>query len=346
MRPTSPRSRTPGTTTSVPTATHGRHLGRWLGRLAEEWGLAGLAVDRDALLAVLEGRDPRTGERVVRVWRADRVAAHDLVFSAPVVGLRGLGAGRRRSPRSHPTGPGPGSGGCLRVHRAGVRPGPPPRSQPEAPWRGGADHQRARRRPLGRGVPASHRPPDRRPRPLLACPRTPSFTPMCWCRGWPNGATGSYVAINSLVLHQRRAEAGAVYRASLAAGLSALGFAIERQTGNGGHYFEVCGIPLELRQVWSSRHQEIEGASGAWRQEFLEHFRPRAQHLRGAGVGGQEPGRQRAGSSAVTCSPSGETPPPATASPRRRWSGCVTTVRSRSTEGAPSSSPNCSAARE
>ena len=52
-------------------------------RLATEWGLSGLAVDRDALLAVLEGRDPRTGERVVRVWRADRVAAHDLVFSAP-----------------------------------------------------------------------------------------------------------------------------------------------------------------------------------------------------------------------------------------------------------------------
>ena len=57
--------------------------GQWLGGLAGEWGLAGVAVDRPALLAVLEGRDPRTGEQVVRVWRADRVAAHDLVFSAP-----------------------------------------------------------------------------------------------------------------------------------------------------------------------------------------------------------------------------------------------------------------------
>src|SRR5207247_10539914 len=70
----------------------------------------------------------------------------------------------------------------------------------------------------------------------------------------------------------RRAEAGAVYRASLAAGLSALGFAIERNTGKGGRYFEVSGIPVELREVWSSRHQEIQVTTGQWRREFLDRF--------------------------------------------------------------------------
>jgi len=57
--------------------------GEWIGALAAELGLDG-EVSRAALVAVMEGRDPRTGERVVRVGSTgDHVAAHDLVFSAP-----------------------------------------------------------------------------------------------------------------------------------------------------------------------------------------------------------------------------------------------------------------------
>ena len=60
-----------------------------------------------------------------------------------------------------------------------------------------------------------------------------------------------------------------MYRAALAGRLGELGFAIERQTGKGGHYFELSGIPVELREVWSSRHQEIEDAAAQWRQDLL-----------------------------------------------------------------------------
>ena len=107
---------------------------------------------------------------------------------------------------------------------------------------------------------------------------------------------GSCVAISSLELHRRRAEAGAVYRASLAAGLSALGFAIERQTGNGGHYFEVRGSPDGIAGVVEQPASgDRRSPREQWRQEFLEHFGREPSHLRGARVGGQEQGGRRAG---------------------------------------------------
>jgi TrwC relaxase/AAA domain len=83
---------------------------------------------------------------------------------------------------------------------------------------------------------------------------------------------GRLVAIDSLVLHRGRGEAGAVYRAALAGRLSALGFEIERQTGHSGQYFEVGGISPRLREEWSSRHKEVESKGEAWRRAFHESF--------------------------------------------------------------------------
>lgn len=56
----------------------------WLGAGAVQLGLAGTANDDD-LHAVLDGRDPRTGERLVgaQAARGRRRPAIDLTFSAP-----------------------------------------------------------------------------------------------------------------------------------------------------------------------------------------------------------------------------------------------------------------------
>ncbi len=240
--------------------------GKWLGGLTKEWGLLE-AVERDALLLVLEGRDPRTGDQVVRVWRPDRVAAHDLVFSAPssVTAVWAL------------------AGDELRVAIQ--------QAQDEAVAEAFRYIERefalVRRRDPSRRSPGKAAPIISEPAAALlgatfshhtarqtaaqakaGLPPDPQIHTHVLVPGMARRRDGHLVAINSLELHRRRAEAGAVYRAALAGKLGALGFAIERQTGKGGRYFEISGILVELRELWSSRHQEIVGAAGQWRQEF------------------------------------------------------------------------------
>jgi conjugative relaxase-like TrwC/TraI family protein len=70
---------------------HGEAPGRWTGSASVLLGLAG-QVHADDLRAVLEGRDPRDGIRLIQA-RKDRVPGFDLTFSAPksVSVLYGLG---------------------------------------------------------------------------------------------------------------------------------------------------------------------------------------------------------------------------------------------------------------
>jgi conjugative relaxase-like TrwC/TraI family protein len=238
--------------------------GTWLGRLGR---LMGSVVERDALLAVLEGRDPHTGSRIVRIWRADRVAAHDLVFSAPssVTAVWALADDALREA----------------IQQA----------QDDAVREAFAYIERAfalvRRRDPSRRSPGKAAPIISEPAAALlgatfshhtarqtaaqaqaGVPPDPQLHTHVLVPGMAQRRDGHFVAINSLELHRRRAEAGAVYRAALAANLAELGFAVERQTGKGGRYFEVAGVPVELRDLWSSRHQEIAGATGQWREEF------------------------------------------------------------------------------
>ena len=60
----------------------GESPGRWTGSGAETIGLGG-RVDDDGFMALMDGRDPATGERLKRVGGRSRVAAFDLTFSAP-----------------------------------------------------------------------------------------------------------------------------------------------------------------------------------------------------------------------------------------------------------------------
>ena len=58
-------------------------IGQWHGRAAAELGLVG-GVTREQLLRVWEGKDPRTGEILIRrSARGEHVAAVDCTFSAP-----------------------------------------------------------------------------------------------------------------------------------------------------------------------------------------------------------------------------------------------------------------------
>ena len=60
----------------------GESAGRWTGAGAETLRLGG-QVDDDGFMALMNGRDPRTGERLQRVGGRAKVAAFDLTFSAP-----------------------------------------------------------------------------------------------------------------------------------------------------------------------------------------------------------------------------------------------------------------------
>jgi conjugative relaxase-like TrwC/TraI family protein len=63
-------------------AGRGESPGRWTGRGTEILGLAG-EVNKDGFAALMEGRDPATGERLKRLGGRSKVAAFDLTFSAP-----------------------------------------------------------------------------------------------------------------------------------------------------------------------------------------------------------------------------------------------------------------------
>ena len=60
----------------------GESPGRWTGGGAESLRLGG-RVDDDGFMALMDGRDPSTGERLKRVGGRSKVAAFDLTFSAP-----------------------------------------------------------------------------------------------------------------------------------------------------------------------------------------------------------------------------------------------------------------------
>jgi conjugative relaxase-like TrwC/TraI family protein len=60
----------------------GESPGRWTGAGTESLQLGG-GVDDDGFMALMDGRDPATGERLKRVGGRSKVAAFDLTFSAP-----------------------------------------------------------------------------------------------------------------------------------------------------------------------------------------------------------------------------------------------------------------------
>jgi len=221
--------------------------GRWaLGeRGAAALGVdASAAVDREDFRAVMAVRHPRSGEPLRRVGaNGEAVAAIDATFSAP-----------------------------KSVSAVWALSSPELRAQIEAAQERAVDgalaHAVAR-------VPMVRRRVDKdtvlreRPAELLASSwrhttaravggRPPD--PQLHSHVVLHGAVredGKVVAIESRawLVHQR--ELGAAYRGELARELRGLGFGIERETGRGGRYFELRGVPAALTDEWSARHRQV-----------------------------------------------------------------------------------------
>ncbi|HEY5288143.1 MAG TPA: MobF family relaxase [Solirubrobacteraceae bacterium] len=63
-------------------------------------------------------------------------------------------------------------------------------------------------------------------------------------------------------------EVGAFYRSALAQELASVGYPIEQATGKNGKYFEIAGVPVELRDAFSGRSREVAQAAERFRARY------------------------------------------------------------------------------
>ena len=69
---------------------------------------------------------------------------------------------------------------------------------------------------------------------------------------------GHLAAVDSRTLLQYQRELGARFRSQLARELEQLGFAIKRDTGRDGRYFEIKGVDPAVNEAFSARHAQIQ----------------------------------------------------------------------------------------
>jgi conjugative relaxase-like TrwC/TraI family protein len=257
--------------------------GEWLGQGAVALGLSG-EVDRDQLLRLWQGQDPRTGEQLVRSAHGIHTAAVDCTFSAPksvaVVWALGDQATRDRVEQAHQQ--------AVRVACAHLEAHAPlvrrriggqvrhERAQGLviARFRHHTSRQSAAQQAAGSGAAGTPDPQLHDHCVIASCAlRSPDR----------EARTGRWAAIDSRPLYRIAAEAGAVYRAELAALLQEQGYRTERH----GRYFEVQGVSPKLRQAFSARAAEVEQAVAAFR---ARHGRaPTDEEVRGLVVRSRSP---------------------------------------------------------
>jgi conjugative relaxase-like TrwC/TraI family protein len=63
-------------------------------------------------------------------------------------------------------------------------------------------------------------------------------------------------------------EVGAFYRSALAHELASIGYPVEQATGKNGKYFEIAGVPEELRDAFSGRSREVARAAERFRARY------------------------------------------------------------------------------
>lgn len=76
------------------------------------------------------------------------------------------------------------------------------------------------------------------------------------------------VAVASRPVFRAAGELGAFYRAALAEELAREGYRIEQGTGRDGKYFEIAGVPEELREAFSGRSREVARAADRFRARY------------------------------------------------------------------------------
>jgi conjugative relaxase-like TrwC/TraI family protein len=221
----------------------------------ERLGLkAGAPVSAAQLVALMEGRDPRGGEFLRRAGADGRRAAGiDMTFSAPksVSVLWAVGSRAQRV-------------GIEDAHaRAVSRALAHLRSEVPIVRRGagGAAVERARdviaaeyRHTTARGVAAGE-PPD----------------PQLHSHVLVTGVVrldGEVAAVSSRPIFRSARELGAFYRAALADELRAQGYSIDAGTGRDARYFELHGVPAQVRDTLSGRSREVWLAAERFRARY------------------------------------------------------------------------------
>ncbi|MGE5700863.1 MAG: MobF family relaxase [Arthrospira platensis] len=76
------------------------------------------------------------------------------------------------------------------------------------------------------------------------------------------------VAVASRPVFRAAGELGAYYRSALAQELAAEGYPIQSGTGKDGKYFEIAGVPEELRDAFSGRSREVARAADRFRARY------------------------------------------------------------------------------
>jgi conjugative relaxase-like TrwC/TraI family protein len=76
------------------------------------------------------------------------------------------------------------------------------------------------------------------------------------------------VAVASRPIFRSAREVGAFYRSALADELVREGYPIEQRTGKDGRYFEIAGVPTELREAFSGRSREVARAAERFRARY------------------------------------------------------------------------------
>jgi len=232
--------------------------GRWHGRGAETLDLNGEWTRTD-LMAVWEGRDPRTGRiEVRRSATGEHVAAVDCTFKAPksvsVLWAMSETAGRTQIDAAQTD--------AVKAAVDHVESTVPLQRRRVA---GCQLHERSdgivatmfrhHTARLSTSQEDENAVPDPHMHDHVA------IANMARRPGTEHRSGTMWGAIDSRQLYCVAAEAGAVYRAELASRLQQLGFQVER----GGRYFEVAGVTDRVRAEFSTRARDIERA----RREFV-----------------------------------------------------------------------------
>jgi conjugative relaxase-like TrwC/TraI family protein len=229
-------------------------------------------VRRPELVALMDGRSPRTGEPIRRVGGdGSRVAGVDLTFSAPksVSALWAVSGPYRRAQ-------------IEVAHRRAVS-SALARVQREVPLVRRRDAGVLRQEPARSLVAAefvhtSSRLTRDQERDGVPDPQLHSHVVVLAAQR----DDGRFAAVDSRELFRSQRVNGAWYRAELAHDLRCLGLALERRTGREGRFFEVAGIPDQLVKRWSRRTEVIERVAREFRDRYGR--APRAGELAGMSV--------------------------------------------------------------
>ncbi len=211
---------------------------RWVGSAAPELGLHG-AVNRDDLLAILQGFDPRSGEALVQKAGVDRRYAFDLTFSAPksvsiawAVGndevKKGIEAAQDRA---------------VEKTLAFIE-------EKFALGRRGSAKEGTITKEQVKLLAAVYRHGSSRELDM-------QIHSHAMLQNLGLRADGTWGALNEKELFEWKMALGAVYRAELSSEINKkLGFGIEADR----EYFRLAGIPPELEEAFSKRRAQIEAA--------------------------------------------------------------------------------------